>query len=160
MSQKTIVVSTIGVALKRQGIGVSDLQRRLAARGIRVGRGALDRLASDRPLKSVSFDLLVPVLDELGITLGDPFLAMHDDELAEREATRTLAREVTQSLANGQPSQAISGVLDEADRADHESSQQIDSLIRRNIRRPSTNAAACENAHSPARSPNALADDN
>src|SRR5947209_7889130 len=39
----------------------------------------LDRLVSGRPLKSVNFGLLVPVREELGITLGDPFVAVSVD---------------------------------------------------------------------------------
>ncbi len=126
-----VVISTLGTALKRKGIGVSELQRRLASRDVHVSRGALDRLVSDRPLKSISFDLLLPVLDELDIQLGDPFVAMPGDELLERDTARTRAREATRGLANGEPAEVATAIVDEADRVDQESIDRLDRLIRR-----------------------------
>ena len=130
MTQR-VVVSTLGTALKRKGIGVSELQRRLASRDVHVSRGALDRLVSDRPLRSISFDLLLPVLDELGVQLGEPFVAMPGEDVLERDAARTLAREATRSLANDAPSEMASLLVDEADREDEEAIERLDSQIRR-----------------------------
>src|SRR3984893_12894081 len=113
MTQR-VVVSTLGTALKRKGIGVSELQRRLASRDVHVSRGTLDRLVSDRPLRSISFDLLLPVLDELGVQLGEPFVAMPGEDVLERDTARTLAREATRSLANDEPTEVASLLVDEA----------------------------------------------
>ena len=128
MTRRTVVVSTIGAALREQGISVSTLQRRLAQRGVHVSRGALDRLASDRPLKAVNFDLLLPVLEELGIALGEPFLTMSSDDMARQQAARAQAREIARTLANGA---APGAPVDDADRADAESIAHLDALIRR-----------------------------
>jgi len=130
MTQK-YVISTLGTALKRKGIGVSELQRRLASRDVHVSRGALDRLVSDRPLKSISFDLLLPVLDELGIQLGEPFVAMPGDELLQRDAATTLGREAARSLANGDATEVPSAIVDEADHVDQESIDRLDGQLRR-----------------------------
>jgi len=127
----TVVVSTIGVALRQRGIGVGELQRRLAERGIRVSRGALDRLASDRPLKAINFELLVPILEELGITLGEPFVALPNDELERQQAARALGREAARNLANGDATgSAVAALVDEADLADDDSIDRLDALIR------------------------------
>jgi len=118
----TVVVSTIGVALRQRGIGVGELQRRLAERGIRVSRGALDRLAWDRPLKAINFELLLPILEELGITLGEPFVALPNDELERQQAARALGREAARNLANGDAtSSAVAALVDDADLADDDS---------------------------------------
>ncbi len=128
MTPGTAVVSTIGAALRRHGIGVSELQRRLAGRGVRVSRGALDRLASDRPLKSVNFALLLPVLEELGLPLGEPFVALSSAEFGRQRTARARAQVAAQGLADGH---AALAALDEADRADEETIEQIDARIRR-----------------------------
>jgi hypothetical protein len=112
-------------------MGVAELQRRLAERGIRVSRGALDRLASDQPLRSVNFDLLLPVLEELGITLGEPFVALPSDELERRQTAHALARETAQSLAHGQPPSAALGLVDEADQVDEAMIERLDQQLRR-----------------------------
>ena len=123
----TVVVSTIGVALRQRGIGVGELQRRLAERGIRVSRGALDRLASDRPLKAINFELLLPILEELGITLGEPFVALPNDELERQQAARALGREAARNLANGDATgSAVAALVDEADLADDDSIDRLD----------------------------------
>jgi hypothetical protein len=70
---------------------------------------------SDRPLKSISFDLLLPVLDELGVQLGEPFVAMPGDDVLERDTARTLAREAIRGLAYGEPTEVASLLVDEAD---------------------------------------------
>ena len=132
MTGTTVVVSTIGPALRRRGIRVAELQRRLAERGIHVSRGALDRLASDQPLRSVKFDLLLPVLEELGITLGEPFVALPSDELERRQTAHALARETAQGLAHGQlPSAAAQVLVDEADQVDEAMIERLDRQLRR-----------------------------
>src|SRR5207244_6174250 len=107
VTRDSVVVSTIGAVLRRRGIGVSELQRRLAGRGIHVSRGALDRLASDRPLRSVNFDLLLPILEELGITLGDPFRTLPRQELDRHRAATSQAQQATRTLASGTPVAAV-----------------------------------------------------
>jgi hypothetical protein len=88
----------------------------LAERGIRVSRGALDRLASDRPLKAINFELVLPILEELGITLGEPFAALPNDELERQQAARALGREAARNLANGDATgSAVAALVDEAD---------------------------------------------
>jgi hypothetical protein len=131
MTDAMRVVSTIGATMREQGIGVAGLQRRLATRGVRVSRGALDRLVSERPLKSVNFDLLLPVLDELGITLGEPFLALRVDELERTERARTRARDASRALANGQPTSTLAAIVDEADGADQSMMEHLEQQIRR-----------------------------
>lgn len=129
MTPGTAVVSTIGAALRRHGIGVSELQRRLARRGVRVSRGALDRLASDRPLKSVNFALLLPILEELGLPLGEPFVALSSEEFGHQRTARARAQVAAQGLADGHA--AALAALDDADRADEETIEQIDARMRR-----------------------------
>jgi hypothetical protein len=128
MSDDVRVVSTIGSTMREQGIGVAELRRRLSARGIGVSRGALDRLVSDRPLKSINFDLLLPVLDELGITLGDPFVAVHADDLEQLEQAANSARSATRALANGAPAGQLAAIIDEAE---HDDAATIDNLEQR-----------------------------
>jgi hypothetical protein len=132
VTRDTVVLSTIGAALRQRGIGVGELRRRLAQRGIHVSRGALDRLASDQPLKSVNFDLLLPVLEELGMTLGEPFVALPGDELERQHAARAVANETVHSLANGHPTSAAAAALvDSADLADEEMVDRLDRQLRR-----------------------------
>jgi hypothetical protein len=130
-SPNTVVVSTIGAALRQRGMGVGELQRRLAERGINVSRGALDRLASDRPLKAVNFEMLVPVLEELGITLGEPFMTLPGEEHERQRRARALALQTARSMANGHTEAAEAALMDEADEADAETASQLDALIRR-----------------------------
>ena len=131
MSDDVRVVSTIGSSMREQGIGVAELRRRLGARGITVSRGALDRLVSERPLKSVNFDLLLPVLDELGITLGEPFVAVPADELARTEEAAHRARSATRALANGAHAGKIAAMLDEADHDDAATIDHLEERLRR-----------------------------
>jgi len=132
VTQKPVVVSTIGDALRRRGIGVSELRRRLATRGVHVSRGALDRLASDQPLRSVNFDLLLAVLEELGLTLGAPFRTLPPQELDQQRAARALARQATRDLANGRTaSTAVGAALDPIDQVDEETSARAEALLRR-----------------------------
>ena len=131
MIEAVRVISTIGSTMREHGIGVAELQRRLAARGMKVSRGALDRLVSDRPLKSVNFDLLMPILDELGIALGEPFVAVRADELEQtRQATRR-AREVSRALANGTQAPGLAIAYDEADEVDESTIQHLEKRLRR-----------------------------
>ena len=131
MTGGTVVVSTIGAALRQRGIGVGELRRRLAQRGIHISRGALDRLASDRPLKAVNFDLLLPILDELGLKLGEPFVAVSNEDLGRQQAARALGREAARNLANGDATtSAVAVLVDEADLADQESIDRLDAMIR------------------------------
>jgi hypothetical protein len=127
----TVVVSTIGAALEHRGIGVGELQRRLAERGINVSRGALDRLASNRPIKVVNFELLVPVLEELGIELGEPFMALPSQEHERQRTARALALQTARSMANGHTEAAQAALSDAADEADAGTAAQLDALIRR-----------------------------
>lgn len=91
----TLVASTIGTALRKRRMGVGELQRRLAERGINVSHGALDRLAADRPLKAVNFELLMPVLEELDIELGEPFMSLPSEEHEHQRTARALALQAT-----------------------------------------------------------------
>lgn len=131
MGDDVRVVSTIGSTMREQGIGVAELRRRLAARGIGISRGALDRLVSDRPLKSVNFDLLLPVLDELGIALGDPFVAVPADDLEQTEQAAHRARSATRALANGARVGQVAAMLDEADYADAATIDHLEERLRR-----------------------------
>jgi hypothetical protein len=131
MSDAVRVVCTIGASLREQGIGVAELQRRLAARGLRVSRGALDRLVSDRPLKSVNFDLLIPILDELGITLGEPFVAVPADDLERTKRATRQARAASRALANGTQAHQFAAMHDEADEADASTIQHLEERLRR-----------------------------
>jgi hypothetical protein len=131
MTRATVVVSTIGTALRQRGIGVGELRRRLAQRGIHVSRGALDRLASDQPIKSVNFDLLLPVLEELGMTLGETFVAVPGEELERQQAARVVANQTVQSLVNGRPGLAAAAPANSADVADEEMVQRLDRQLRR-----------------------------
>lgn len=125
------VVCTLGAAMREQGVGVAELRRRLAVRGIRLSRGALDRLVSDRPLKSVNFDLLLPVLDELGITLGEPFLAVPAEELEGTKQATGRAREASRALANGTDAPQLAAMDREADDADDSAIQHLEQRLRR-----------------------------
>ena len=129
-SPNTVVVSTIGAVLRQRGMGVGELQRRLAERGINVSRGALDRLASDRPLKVVNFELLVPVLEELGLELGEPFMTLPSGEHERQRTARALALQAARSMANGHTEAVEAALVDEADEADAETAARLDALIR------------------------------
>ena len=96
-----------------------------------VSRGALDRLVSDRPLKSVNFELLMPVLDELGITLGEPFVAIPGEELERTEQATRQAREASRAFANGVPAPQLAAVKKEADDADDSTIQRLEQRLRR-----------------------------
>jgi hypothetical protein len=103
-----VVVSKIGAALRRHGMRVSDLQRRLERRGVKVSRTTLDRLtASDRPLVSVNFAVLVPVLEELNLTLGDSLAVVPEAEVAQMQANQQTARAAVRDLAVGAPAQVV-----------------------------------------------------
>ena len=104
----TVVFSTVGTALRERGPRVGELQRRLADRGIHVSRGAVDRLASDRPLKAVNFELLVPVLEELGIALGEPLMAVPSEEHEPQRTARARAVKTARRMANAQTKAAES----------------------------------------------------
>jgi hypothetical protein len=131
MTENLRVVSTIGSTMREQGIGVAELRRRLAARGITVSRGALDRLVSERPLKLVNFDLLLPVLQELGITLGDPFVAVPADALELTEQAAHRARFATRALANGARVGQVAAMLDAADQDDAATIDHLEQRLRR-----------------------------
>jgi hypothetical protein len=107
-----VVVSNIGAALRRHGMRVSDLQRRLERRGVKVSRTTLDRLtASDRPLVSVNFAVLVPVLEELNLTLGDSLAVVPEADVARTLADQRTARAAVRTLGVGESAQA-SGAKD------------------------------------------------
>ncbi len=127
----TVVVSTIRTALRERGMGVGELQRRLGDRGIRVSRGALDRLASDRPLEAVNFELLVPVLEELGITLREPFMALPSGEHEPLRRALALAVQTARRLAAGQTEAAEAAPIDEANEADADMADRFGALLRR-----------------------------
>jgi hypothetical protein len=63
-------VSQIGQIMRARGLSVDDLRTRLAQRGVRVSRMALDRLISPEPVRAVRLAILLPVLEELGTDLG------------------------------------------------------------------------------------------
>ena len=103
-----VVVSKIGAALRRHGMRVSDLQRQLERRGVKVSRTTLDRLtASDRPLVSVNFAVLVHVLEELNLTLSDSLAVVPEAEVAQMQANQQTARAAVRELAVGEPAQAV-----------------------------------------------------
>src|ERR1700736_2892854 len=60
-----VYVSRLGWVLRDRKLPVSELRRRLGQRGHTVSRGALDRLMSERPLRTVDLDVLMPGLEEL-----------------------------------------------------------------------------------------------
>jgi hypothetical protein len=94
-----VLVSRLGRALRARQLRVGDLQRRLHQRGHAVSRGALDRLMSNRPVKTVDLDILIPVLDELGVPFEAAFTRIPSDTLVEQAAARPGARETARWAA-------------------------------------------------------------
>jgi len=54
---------------------------------------------SDRPLKAVNFELLLPILDELGIDLGEPFMALPTEQHHTQLRVQALAQQTARSMA-------------------------------------------------------------
>jgi hypothetical protein len=79
-------------------MSVGELQRRLAAQGVRISRGALYRIVSDQPIESVSLPVIMPVLEQLGLTFEDAFRPTREGEIVEQEQVRKRAREILASL--------------------------------------------------------------
>jgi hypothetical protein len=65
---------------------------------------------------SVNFDLLMPVLAELSIALGDTFVAVPANELERTEQATRRAPSATRALANGASAGQLAAMLDRADR--------------------------------------------
>src|SRR6266849_3901725 len=68
-----VYVSRLGWVLRDRNLPVSELRRRLGQRGHTVSRGALDRLMSERPLRTVDLDVLMPILEELDVEFRAAF---------------------------------------------------------------------------------------
>lgn len=108
-------VSTLGEELRRRGITIADLQRRLAARGLRVSRRAIDRIVSDRPIAMVSLSTVLPILDELRMPFEDAFRSLStDDEDSKRRARARAARLLAGSPARAAFSPEVEAELDDA----------------------------------------------
>lgn len=106
-----VVVYTIGEAPRARGPRVSELRRRLAERGVRISRGTLDRLASDQPVKQINVTLLLPVLDEVGMSISDSLRVVDPVDLTERRArlsgAQREARTVAQRVRTGRASHQV-----------------------------------------------------
>jgi hypothetical protein len=89
--EQTVYVSRVGDAARVQGVSVAEMQRRLAKRGLRVSRGALDRLFSQRPVREVSLEIIVPVLEELDLDLRSAFDLVVRSDADERSRARSEA---------------------------------------------------------------------
>ena len=134
MSNGVRVVCTIGATMRDQRIGVAELQRRLAARGTMLSRGALDRLVSDRPITSVKFDLLLAILDVLGISLAESFATLSASKLERTSVATCQAREASRAIANGTPAPQLESVEDGADEADERTIRHLEQRLRRQHR--------------------------
>jgi hypothetical protein len=95
-----VFVSRLGLVLRERQLNVRELQRRLHARGHPISRGAIDRLVSDRPVRKVELDVLVPLLDELGVSFDDAFVRMPSETLVNRNAARPATAEAARRLAS------------------------------------------------------------
>ena len=91
-----VYVSRLGGVLRDRKLPVSELRRRLGQRGHTVSRGALDRLMSERPLRTVDLDVLMPVLEELDVEFRAAFehvpAAAVEAQLARQPVVRQAAR--------------------------------------------------------------------
>ena len=96
--------SKIAEVLRERRMGVSELRRRLLAKGAHCSRGALDHLVSDRPVKQVDLRILWPVLDELELDMRSAFAAAPDDGEAagvRRDAAQRVARQAATAIRTG-----------------------------------------------------------
>jgi hypothetical protein len=87
-----VYISRIGEALEARHLTISRLQERLAARGIRVSRGALTRLASDEPIEEIRLSVIGPVLDELRLTFESAFDQVDPTDVDARRRVRSQAK--------------------------------------------------------------------
>jgi hypothetical protein len=81
-------LSRIGAVLRNRHLSMGELQRRLAARQVRVSRGALYRIVSDDPIETVSLPVVFPFLEELDLPFEDAFEPISDVDVAERTRAR------------------------------------------------------------------------
>lgn len=70
---RAVFVSRLGEILREQKLDIGQLERRLRRRGHPVSRRVLRRLAGRRPVRSVSLDVVVPLVEELGVDLSSLF---------------------------------------------------------------------------------------
>ena len=118
-----VFVSRLGLVLRDRHLGVSELQRRLQRRGHPISRGALDRLMSRRPVQSVDLDVLVPVLDELGVDFRTAFEQLPTPVAQAEAIARPAAREAAQRITRR-------GALIEADLELEQASNRLQAELR------------------------------
>ncbi len=110
-----VYVSRLGWVLRDRKLPVSELRRRLGQRGHAVSRGALDRLMSERPLRTVDLDVLMPVLEELDVEFRAAFeqvpAAVAEAQLAGQPVARQVARQLgrRQALAAADAELRVAG---------------------------------------------------
>jgi hypothetical protein len=97
-----VYVSRLGWVLRDRKLPVSELRRRLGRRGHAVSRGALDRLMSERPLRTVDLDVLMPVLEELNVEFRAAFEHVPIETTAAQLAGQPLARRAARQLGRRQ----------------------------------------------------------
>jgi Cro/C1-type HTH DNA-binding domain len=100
MTLDTVFVSRLGQVLRERHLNVGELQRRLHARGHSISRGAIDRLVSERAVRKVELDVLVPLLEELGVSFHDAFARVPSEAVANREAARPAVAEAARRMAS------------------------------------------------------------
>ena len=118
--EHTIYLSQLGHIARTRGLTVAELQRRLKHRGLTVSRGALDRLFSQRPVREVSLEIVVPVLEELDVDLRSAFRRVTRDDADVMEAARNEAAWLARQFptARGTPRRRASIAAAEAELTD------------------------------------------
>jgi transcriptional regulator with XRE-family HTH domain len=84
----TVFVSRLRDELAARGVTVAELRRRLEQRGVRVSRGALDRIVSDDPIDAVHLSSLFPILEELDLDFSSAFAQVDAARAREISARR------------------------------------------------------------------------
>jgi Cro/C1-type HTH DNA-binding domain len=116
-----VYVSRLGWVLRDRKLPVSELRRRLGQRGHTISRGALDRLMSERPLRTVDLDVLMPVLEELDVEFRAAFEHLPAAAVEAQLAGQPVARRAARTLGRRQALAAADAELrDAADRLEGE----------------------------------------
>ncbi len=95
-----VYISRLGNVLRERQLAVSELQRRLWQRGHSISRGALDRLMSERPVRTVDLEILVPLLEELDVDFHAAFEHVPCAVAEAHVAAYPVARQAAQQVAH------------------------------------------------------------
>jgi hypothetical protein len=110
----TVHVSRLGDLLRQRRLNVPRLQKRLAAQGHSLSRGALVRLASDEPIEEIRLSVVRPILRELDVPFEAVFEEIGADELAARREQHARARALAREVGRGEEAARAGAAGDES----------------------------------------------